>query len=73
MKTDKILHLLFGFIIAWRLIDINIHWMLSIVIVIIFAVGKELYDYKAYGLFDWKDVIATISGGIILLLTQLMN
>ena len=73
MKTDKILHLLFGFIIAWRLIDINIHWMLSIVIVIIFAVGKELYDYKSYGLFDWKDMIATISGGIILLLTQLMN
>ena len=73
MKTDKILHLLLGFIIAWRLIDINIHWMLSIVIVIIFAVGKELYDYKYYGLFDYKDMIATISGGIILLLTQLMN
>ena len=71
MKTDKILHLLLGFIIAWRLIDINIHWMLLMVIVIIFAVGKEVYDYKSYGLFDYKDMIATISGGIILLLTTI--
>ena len=73
MKTDKILHLLFGFIIAWRLIDINIHWIIALVVVIIFGVGKEIYDYKSYGLFDYKDMIATISGGIILLLTQLMN
>lgn len=71
MKTDKILHLLFGFIIAWRLIDINIHWMLSIVIVIIFAVGKEVYDYKSYGLFDYKDMVATISGGLIFLITTI--
>ena len=70
MKTDKILHLLFGFIIAWRLIDINIHWIIALVVVILFAVAKEVYDYKSYGLFDWKDMIATISGGIILLLTQ---
>lgn len=73
MKTDKILHLLFGFIIAWRLIDINIHWIIALVVVILFAVAKEVYDYKSYGLFDYKDMIATISGGIILLLTQLIN
>ena len=73
MKTDKILHLLFGFIIAWRLIDINVHWIIALVVVILFAVAKEIYDYKSYGLFDYKDMIATISGGIILLLTQLMN
>ena len=72
MKTDKILHLLFGFIIAWRLIDINIHWIIALVVVILFAVAKEVYDYKSYGLFDYKDMIATISGGIILLLTQLL-
>ena len=71
--NDKILHLLFGFIIAWRLIDINIHWIIALVVVILFAVAKEIYDYKSYGLFDYKDMIATISGGIILLLTQLMN
>ncbi len=70
--NDKILHLLFGFIIAWRLIDINTHWIIALVVVILFAVAKEVYDYKSYGLFDYKDMIATISGGIILLLTQLL-
>ena len=70
--NDKILHLLFGFIIAWRLIDINIHWIIALVVVILFGVVKEVYDYKSYGLFDYKDMIATISGGIILLLTQLL-
>ena len=71
MKTDKILHLLFGFIIAWRLTDINVHWIIALVVVILFGVAKEVYDYKSYGLFDWKDMVATISGGIIFLLTTI--
>lgn len=71
MKTDKILHLLFGFIIAWRLIDINAHWIIALVIVILFGVAKEVYDYKSYGLFDWRDLVATISGAIILILTDI--
>ena len=70
--NDKILHFLFGFIIAWRLIDINANWIIALVVVILFGVAKEVYDYKSYGLFDYKDMIATISGGIILLLTQLL-
>ena len=69
--NDKILHLLFGFIIAWRLIDINANWIIALVVVILFAVAKEVYDYKSYGQFDYKDMIATISGGIILLLTTI--
>jgi hypothetical protein len=71
MKTDKILHLLFGFIIAWRLIDINAHWIIALVVVILFGVAKEVYDYKSYGLFDWRDLMATISGAIILILTDI--
>ena len=71
MKIDKILHLLFGFIIAWRLIDINAHWIIALVVVILFGVAKEVYDYKSYGLFDWRDLVATISGAIILILTDI--
>ena len=70
--NDKILHLLFGFIIAWRLIDINANWIIALAVVILFGAAKEVYDYKSYGQFDYKDMIATISGGIILLLTQLL-
>ena len=69
--NDKILHLLFGFIIAWRLIDINAHWIIALVVVILFGVAKEVYDYKSYGLFDWRDLVATISGAIILILTDI--
>ena len=69
--NDKILHLLFGFIIAWRLIDINAHWIIALVVVILFGVTKEVYDYKSYGLFDWRDLVATISGAIILILTDI--
>ena len=69
--NDKILHLLFGFIIAWRLIDINANWIIALAVVILFGVAKEVYDYKSYGQFDYKDMIATISGGIILLLTTI--
>lgn len=71
--NDKILHLLFGFIIAWRLIDINIHWIIALVVVILFGAAKEVYDYKSYGLFDYKDMIATISGGVLLLLTEIIH
>ena len=73
MKTDKILHLLFGFIIAWRLIDINVHWIIALVVLILFGLAKVAYDYKSYGLFDYKDMIATISGGVLLLLTEIIH
>ena len=32
-------------------------------------VAKEVYDYKSYGLFDKRDMIATILGGIAFLIT----
>lgn len=28
------------------------------------AIGKEIYDYKDYGLFSKEDVLATVLGGI---------
>jgi hypothetical protein len=69
---DKILHALIGFIIAWRLI-VNVHWIITLIIVIIFGAAKEIYDYKSYGLYDWKDMFATITGGVLLLLTEIIH
>lgn len=71
--NDKILHALIGFIIAWRLIDVNVHWIIALIIVIIFGAAKEVYDYKSYGLYDWKDMFATITGGVLLLLTEIIH
>ena len=70
--NDKILHALFGFIIAWRGLEIGIYWWLCLIIVIIVGVAKEVYDYKSYGLFDKRDMIATILGGIAFLITELL-
>ena len=39
--NDKRYTLLFGFIIAWRLIDINAHWIIALVVVILFGSGKR--------------------------------
>ncbi|MDX9797936.1 MAG: hypothetical protein RBT05_03685 [Bacteroidales bacterium] len=70
--NDKILHALFGFIIAWRCLEIGIYWWLCLIIVIIVGVAKEVYDYKSYGLFDKRDMIATILGGIAFLITEIL-
>ena len=54
--TDKFLHFVGGMCVM----AITNSWlMLGIV-----AVGKEIYDYKDYGLFSKADVIATVLGGL---------
>ena len=54
--TDKVLHFAGG---ACVMAITNSWIMLGIV-----AVGKEVYDYKDYGLFSKEDIIATVLGGI---------
>ena len=54
--TDKFLHFVGGACVM----AITSSWiMLSLV-----AVGKEIYDYKDYGLFSKPDIYATLLGGI---------
>ena len=54
--TDKFLHFVGG---ACVMAITNSWLMLGIV-----AIGKEIYDYKDYGLFSKADVIATVLGGL---------
>ena len=68
---DKILHALIGFVVAWRLIAIHTNWVYVLLIVSFMGAIKELYDYKTYGKYDYKDMLATIGGGIALLITTL--
>lgn len=64
---DKANHFIYGFVIFF-LSNLFLNEYFSIGIVFIFAFGKEVYDEWKYGGFDWKDLIATILPGLILML-----
>ena len=50
--TDKFLHFVGGACVM----AITNSW----IILAIVAIGKEIYDYKSYGLFSRPDVLATV-------------
>ena len=54
--ADKFMHFAGG---ACVMAITNSWIMLALV-----AIGKEIYDYKDYGLFSKADVIATVLGGV---------
>ena len=68
---DKILHALVGYVIASTLILSGIAWIIALIVVIIFAVGKELYDQWKYKGFDYKDLIATLLGGVVYIIIEI--
>jgi predicted oxidoreductase (fatty acid repression mutant protein) len=54
--ADKFMHFTGG---ACVMAITNSWIMLALV-----AIGKEIYDYKDYGLFSKADIVATVLGGI---------
>ena len=54
--ADKFMHFAGGMCVM----AITNSWLLLGIV----AVGKEIYDYKDYGLFSKADVIATVLGGL---------
>lgn len=72
--NDKILHALIGFIVLGRLIEIGMFWAIALLIVLFLGTIKELVDKNFLkGEFDWKDIVATVGGGVAYLLTTLIN
>ena len=66
---DKKLHFLVCFGITLLLYPVFGWW--SIGTSIATGVGKELYDWRDYGLFSWSDIMADMTGivvGIIVIL-----
>lgn len=63
MKQDKKLHLICGLAIA-----IVFGWqypLIGLLAGVIAGIGKEVYDYFDYGLFDKKDMLFTWLGATI--------
>ena len=54
---DKILHFVGGILIYG--------FTGHLVFVVAAAIGKEVYDQVKYKGWDWKDLFATIAGGIL--------
>ena len=54
--TDKFLHFVGGACVM----AITNSW----IVLAIVSIGKEIYDYKSYGLFSSPDVLATVLGGV---------
>ena len=68
IPVDKLYHFIAGLMIMAVLGVMFGLGAWAIIAVVIAAVAKEIIDYKAYGLFDIKDALATIIGGIVLML-----
>lgn len=68
---DKILHALVGYVIASTLILSGIAWVIALIVVIIFAIGKEIYDQWKYKGFDYKDLVATLLGGVVYIIIEI--
>ena len=66
---DKANHFIYGFVI-FVLANLILNSYLSLAVVFIIALGKEIYDEWKYGGFDWVDLVYTIAPAIILTLKQ---
>lgn len=70
LQVDKILHFIMGWLIALSIIPI--HGILAgIIALVVAAVGKEVYDQYKYKGFDYKDLIATLLGGVVYIIIEI--
>lgn len=65
IQHDKANHFIYGFVI-FIIANLLLPPYISLGIVAIFALGKELYDEWKYGGFDIVDLIYTMTPAIIL-------
>ena len=68
---DKLLHSFYGALIYALVSVFSVYIALCVVVLV--AVGKEVYDYKDYGKFDIKDVMFTVMIPILLVLVELVK
>ena len=65
IPKDKLLHFIAGVIIYQ-----STFWVIgyySLALVVLFAIGKEVYDHYYGGTVDGYDAVATIVGGLVCL------
>ena len=72
IPIDKANHFIYGFLI-YTLANLLLSDLYSLLIVYLFALGKEIKDVFVYSGFDIKDLLTTLLPGVILTLTNLIS
>jgi len=65
IRQDLANHAIYGFVI-FILSSLFLSDLTALIIVCLFAIAKEYYDYKTYGLFDLADMVMTILPAMIM-------
>ena len=68
IPNDKLLHSFYGTLIYALASVFNPTY--AIILTILVALAKEIYDELKYGGFDWKDIISTIAIPMILFIKE---
>lgn len=70
--TDKVAHFSLSAFLCLAISRFLPIWA-AIAIVVIVGVGKEIYDSKTGGKFDWKDIVADTLGIVVATVIQLLS
>lgn len=68
ITKDKLLHSFYGTIVFTLCLLVTDKLMMSLGVVFVIAIMKEVYDELVYGGFDWKDIGFTILVPILLVI-----
>ena len=67
IPSDKMLHFIVGMLItAIAAVIVPRFAPIAMTVAVVAGFAKELRDEIAYGGFDWKDLLATVIGGVVM-------
>ena len=67
IPSDKMLHFIVGMLItAIVAVIVPRFTPIAMTVAVVAGFAKEIRDEIAYGGFDWKDLLATILGGVVM-------
>lgn len=72
IRQDKANHFIYGFLI-FIISNFFLQDYLSLLVVVLVGLGKEIYDEYKYGGFDVVDLIYTILPAMIIVVSKLIN
>lgn len=67
IPRDKLLHFIAGMLITALVAVVFARFApLAVTVAVLAGFAKEAYDEYSYGGWDWKDLFATVLGGVVM-------